>query len=181
MSQAVPYALEGAIDGVELRRYPPMVLATVRGASDNGAFRILFQYISGNNRSTRKIPMTAPVISSGQKIEMTAPVLSSPGSFSFVLPAELGDEVPVPLDSRASLERVPERRMAALRFRGVADARSVAKNARRLLDLLAQQGIATEGDVLLMRYNAPFTPGFLRRNEVAIVLRPVDSPEAQPR
>lgn len=172
VSQTINYTVERKIDDVELRQYPPMVLATVRGMGDNDAFRILFKYISGHNRSVKKIPMTAPVMSTEARIPMTSPVVSSRESFSFVLPPSYqSEEIPAPLDSRSTLERIPQRRVAALRFRGVATGNAVAEKTRQLLDTLAKHEIPAKGTVFLMRYNAPFTPGFIRRNEVGIEVR----------
>ena len=169
MSETIPYSVEKTIGSVELRRYPAMVLATVHGMRDNEAFRILFRYISGNNRTVTRLAMTVPVISSSERIAMTAPVISGGGSFSFVLPPSSSiTTTPQPLDPRSTLESVPERWVAALRFRGTADARAVADKSRRLLDVLARNDLPTRGPSFLMRYNAPFTPGLLRRNEVAI-------------
>jgi len=171
VSETIKYAVEGKVEGVELRRYPPVVLATVRGIADNDAFRILFRYISGHNQPVKKIPMTAPVISTAARIPMTAPVISAPDSFSFVMPPSYpDDDIPAPLDPRSTLERIPQRRVAALRFRGIATQNAVAEKTRQLLDTLARHEIPTEGTSFLMRYNAPFTPGFMRRNEVGIEL-----------
>ncbi|MEO6795609.1 MAG: heme-binding protein [Candidatus Dormibacter sp.] len=171
MSNTIDYTIEKSIDKVELRRYPPNVLATVRGMPDNEAFRILFRYISGSNRTVSKIEMTVPVISTGQRIAMTAPVVSSDDTFSFMLPSSYSIESsPVPLDPRSTLERIPARRVAALRFRGPAGQSAVAEKRRILLDTLARHDIRPNGEPFLMRYDAPFTPGFVRRNEVGIEL-----------
>jgi hypothetical protein len=171
MSENLDYTVEKTIDNIELRRYPPIVVATVRGMPDNEAFRILFRYISGSNRTVSKIEMTVPVISTGQRIAMTAPVVSSDDTFSFVLPSSYSIESsPVPLDPRSTLEQIPERHVAALRFRGTAGASAVAEKRRELLETLARHEILCKGAPFLMRYNAPFTPGFMRRNEVGIEL-----------
>jgi hypothetical protein len=166
----VPYEVTKEIGRVEIRRYPSLILATVYGLSDNQAFGLLFDYISGNNQSRRKIPMTAPVISS-EKIAMTAPVLSTSGSFSFVLPREFTIETaPEPLDSRVVLEETPERTLAVMRFKGRANDRDVDAKSHDLLSILERARIQTIGEPSLMRYNSPFMPGFLRRNEVAVAV-----------
>ena len=36
---------------------------------------------------------------------------------------------------------------------------------------LLAAGVATQGEPVLARYNAPFTPWFLRRNEIWLALR----------
>lgn len=165
MSEQQPYKIERIIEGVEIRRYPPMVLATVREMPDNEAFAILFKYISGNNRSARR--------AAGERIAMTAPVFSASDSFSFAMPPSYSiDTAPVPLDARSVLERMPERRLAALRFSGTAPEQRVAAKSRELLDTLARHELRVLGLPFLMRYNAPFTPGFMRRNEVGVQLLP---------
>jgi hypothetical protein len=165
------YDVVGRVGEVELREYPELMLATVSGRSDNSAFSLLFRYISGENRPRKKIPMTAPVISS-EKIEMTAPVISDAHSFSFVMPPEYRlKEVPEPLDPEIAVQKIPARRLAVMRFKGLAREKSVNEVKTRLLSTLGENGIVTVGDPFLMRYNAPWTPGFMRRNEIGIEIR----------
>jgi effector-binding domain-containing protein len=168
MVEIAGYDVAGHIGEVELRDYPELKLATVTGQGDNSAFRLLFSYISGENRTRKKIPMTAPVITS-EKIEMTAPVISNANSFSFVMPLKFKmEEVPEPLESRIKIERIPARRLAVIRFKGYAREKSVNEVKSRLLSTLEKSGIATVGEPFLMRYNSPWTLGFMRRNEVGI-------------
>jgi hypothetical protein len=74
MTETITYEESGRIGEVEFRRYPSIILATVSGSNENENFWILFRYITGNNRSGRKVPMTSPVITP-EKIAMTAPVM----------------------------------------------------------------------------------------------------------
>jgi hypothetical protein len=37
--------------------------------------------------------------------------------------------------------------------------------------LLEAQGVTTQGEPVLARYNAPFTPWFMRRNEIWLALQ----------
>jgi len=162
------YEVERNERDIEIRRYPKMILATVYGLSDNGAFAILFDYIAGNNKSRRRISMTAPVISS-EKIAMTTPVISGGRSFAFVMPSEYAmDTLPEPGDARVKIEEVPERRVVVIRFRGYAGAKAIQRKTIELLESSKKLGIKTEGEPFLMRYNPPFTPGFLRRNEMGV-------------
>src|SRR4030042_2080997 len=76
VSETIRYDVVRSLDEVEIRRYPSYILATVSGLTDNEAFGILFDYISGTNRSRKRIPMTAPVMSAvekGEKIAMAPP------------------------------------------------------------------------------------------------------------
>jgi hypothetical protein len=171
MTETIPYEVTGGLGEVEFRRYPPILLATVQGLEENEAFVILFRYISGNNRPGKKVPMTAPVITP-EKIAMTAPVISGAAYMSFVLPASYKrDDVPEPLDPRAVIGEVPPREIAVIRFSGRASPADVAKARDRLLGILGEGDITTAGEPFLMRYNSPFTPGFLRRNEVGVEIR----------
>jgi hypothetical protein len=118
--------------------------------------------------------MTAPVVSqvTSQEIKMTAPVLtdfSSVGYMAFVMPAEFTlQTTPEPLDNRVQIDEIPERLVAVLRFSGNWSEAHFESKTRELLEELSKAKIKAKGNVFTMLYNPPFTPGFLRRNEVAI-------------
>lgn len=172
MVDSIKYEVERSENNIEIRRYAGIFLATVYGYSDYDAFSMLFDYISGKNKSKRSISMTAPVISS-EEIAITAPVISDKRSFSFVMPAgyDLGT-LPDPLDVRVKIEAIPRRRLAVIRFRGYMRSRLLTKKTSMLLTSTQRLGLETRGKPFLMRYNPPFTPGFLRRNEIGIELTP---------
>jgi len=171
MTETVPYDVTRTIGEIEVRRYPEIVLASVVEAGDESGFSLLFRYITGNNQVRGKVPMTSPVITS-RTIPMTSPVVSDKGSISFVLPTGMqrGD-VPDPLDDRIRITTLPPRDVAVVRFSGYAGEEDVQNATSRLLGGLEEARISTHGQVFLMRYNPPWTPGFLRRNEVAIEVR----------
>jgi hypothetical protein len=172
VTESAPYEVLETIDEVEIRRYPILILAQVKGMTDDVAFRILFRYITGENKVRKDIAMTVPVISSGptyQRIAMTRPVLSDEDSFSFVLPSSYNmSTAPEPLDSRVEIIEVKPRKLAVLRFSGRNHADSLKEREDHLLAVLGRKGIQHIGAPFLMRYNGPGTPGFLRRNEVAV-------------
>ena len=170
-AESIPYSIKGSTGQIEFRHYPELVLATVDTTEDNEGFNLLFAYISGSNKPQEKIPMTAPVITS-QKIPMTAPVVSDAASMSFVMPAgTTREETPDPLDSRVRIVTQPERDIAVIRFSGYAAEDDVAAATSRLQDGLKNEGIGTAGQPFLMQYDSPWTPGFLRRNEMATEIR----------
>ena len=176
--------------GFELRRYQPQLLAEtdVRGRFDQAggkAFRILADYIFGNNQAAEKIAMTAPVSQRpataddqdrGTRIEMTAPVTqraknAQTGAFvvSFVMPARFTlDTVPRPNDARVRLREEPARLMAALRYSGGWGESRYRDHQARLLDAVRAAGLTPIGEPIYARYNSPFSLPFLRRNEVLI-------------
>lgn len=166
MVETVKYEVTRKLDRVEIRRYPKMVIAKVEGYGESG-FNLLFRFISGDNKQKAKVKMTAPVVS--QRIEMTAPVLSTDDSLAFVMPAEYRlDTTPEPLDDRVKISEMPEKNLAVLRFSGRWTSSLFEKKTRELLEELENAKVKTRGDVFSMLYNAPFTPSFMRRNEVAI-------------
>jgi effector-binding domain-containing protein len=165
-----------------VRQYAPQVVAetVVDGTLEevgNKAFRPLFNYISGANRSKGKIAMTAPVAQQreGQKIAMTAPVGQEAGSnrwtITFMMPDNFTLEtLPAPADERVRLRAIPARRMAAVRYSGTWSQKRYERNLVRLREWMKAQGLAAAGDPVWARYNAPFTPWFLRRNEILVPL-----------
>ncbi len=170
MVETAKYEITRKLDKVEIRHYPKIVIAKVEGYGENG-FNLLFRFISGDNKQKTKVKMTAPVVS--QRIEMTAPVLSDSDSLAFVMPAEYRlATTPEPLDDRVKILEIPERNLAVLRFSGRWTSSLFEKKTKDLLEEIEKAKIKTKGDVFSMLYNAPFTPSFMRRNEVAIELEP---------
>jgi hypothetical protein len=168
MTEEVPYEVVKKVGDIEIRQYPEVILAVVEGYIDDSGFGLLFQYISGENKTRRRIAMTAPVITS-EKITMTTPVITKNEYMAFALPASYTKEtVPVPTNTTVKIEVQPKKEMAVLRFSGRTTDARVEKFIQKFKTSLQSQGIQTIGEPVLMRYNSPFTPGFLRRNEVGV-------------
>lgn len=163
----------------ELRDYDPYILAEtyVKGDFDEAgstAFRRLFRYISGENRAQAKIDMTAPVSQQpGEKIDMTAPVGQQKSGdqwlVSFMMPATYNmDTLPVPDDPQVTLRQVPARRMAAIRYSGLWSEKNYLKNKIKLDSWIQKEDLSVIGEPIWARYNAPFVPWFMRRNEILV-------------
>ena len=166
----------------EIRAYAPYLVAEtlVSGEFDqagNEGFRRLAGYIFGGNRGKQKIAMTAPVAQQatpkGEKIAMTAPVgLERRGDawrITFALPAEIKlDNAPIPNDARVTLREVAARTVASLGFSGTWSPERFAEKKADLLRQCQAKGLKTRGEVQYARYNPPWTPWFLRRNEVMV-------------
>jgi hypothetical protein len=179
------YEVVASYGDFEVRRYASMILAETRVDSDfekagNQAFRRLFGYISGDNEAQAKIEMTAPVVQepSSRKIAMTAPVVQesddSGWRVAFVVPTEFSWEtVPQPTDPRVSLRLVPERIVAAVRFSGTWGQERFFGHESELRERLAGHDLRPIGEAIYARYNPPFTPWFMRRNEVLIPVETV--------
>jgi hypothetical protein len=171
MTETIPFEITGKTGEIEFRKYPSVVLATAASEGDDTGFNLLFAFITGSNRTQHKISMTSPVITS-RRIAMTAPVVSDAESMSFVMPPGMSrDDIPDPLDSRVRITTLPAREVAVIRFSGYARQGEVEAAEERLRDGLKKAAIEPVGGPFLMRYNPPWTPGFLRRNEVAVEIR----------
>ena len=171
MTETIPYEITGKLGEIEFRKYPSVVLATVDSDGNDTGFNLLFAFITGNNNTQHKISMTSPVITS-RTIAMTAPVVSDAKSMSFVMPpGQSRDEIPDPLDNRVRITTLPAREVAVIRFKGYARQEEVEAMEDRLLEGLKKASVEPVGGPYLMRYNPPWTPGFLRRNEVAVEIR----------
>jgi len=168
MTENVPYTVVKKIEQIEIRQYPELIFAVVEDNNDDSGFGLLFQYISGENKTRRKIAMTAPVITS-EKIAMTAPVITRKNYMAFSLPSSFTKEtIPIPTNPAVKIEIHPEKTMAVLQFSGRTVETKVQKNIQKLITMLKNHTMQKKGEPVLMRYNSPFTPGFLRRNEVAV-------------
>lgn len=177
-----------AHDGAfELRRYPPRVVAetAVDGAwseAGNQGFRRLAGYIFGGNRGRTKLAMTAPVgVRPGVQLAMTAPVAqrpapSAPGGASdagdgwlvtFTMPkGETLASLPVPVDARVVLRELPPTEVAVVKFSGRWTDDNMAQRTAALRKWVAARGLTVTSEPEVNRYDPPFKPWFLRRNEV---------------
>jgi hypothetical protein len=164
----------------EVRDYEPHILAetVVEGnleESGNKAFKRLFNYISGENRSRERVSMTAPVSQQPkrERIEMTAPVgqqgVKGKWVVSFMMPASYTlDTLPYPENPLVTLRQIPARRMAAVRYSGFWSEKSYLRYKLELETWIRKRSLTMLGDPIWARYNSPFTLWFLRRNEILI-------------
>ena len=153
------------------------------GAVGNEGFQRLFRYISGDNRTAQKITMTAPVEqeAASTKIAMAAPVEQQRAGgrwrIAFVLPASFTlANAPRPTDERVALAEVPSRRMAVVRYRGTWSAARYDEELAALRKFIGERRLTAVGEPVFARYDPPFMPWFLRRNEIQI---PVQAPGAR--
>jgi hypothetical protein len=163
----------------ELREYSAYIVAETRveaGFEDAGslAFQRLFRYISGNNVAQQKIAMTAPVTqSASEKIKMTAPVSQVADGNAYLVAFSLPSSytlatVPKPLDPTVRIRQVPAQLIACWRYSGRWTESNYRDHEVLLRERINSRELIARGDPVLARYNPPFTPWFMRRNEVLI-------------
>ena len=179
-TEEAKYTVVKKDDSFEIRDYAPHVVAEiiVEGELENAgskAFNSLFRYISGDNHTRNKVAMTAPVSQqpASQKINMTAPVgqqrVDNKWVVSFMMPDSYTLEtLPVPDNSNVTLRQVPAHRIAAVRYSGFWSEKSYLENKSQLETWINKNKLLIVGDAVWARYDAPFTPWFLRRNEILI-------------
>jgi hypothetical protein len=166
----------------EVRDYAASIVAEVIVTGDQQqaarkGFGLLAGYIFGGNAKRSKIAMTAPVtnIAKGEKIAMTAPVTQIEGKedwlIRFTMPAKFAlADLPEPNDKAVTIKALAPARFAVLRFSGLADEAKVADMKAKLLEIVEARSMLPVGPSSVARYNPPWIPGFLRRNEVMVAV-----------
>ena len=174
------YSVLKEYENFEIRNYDSYLVAEVDiegsyNKSGNEAFRILAGYIFGDNQSSTKMNMTAPVeseaIQPSERMNMTAPVFSNKNvngyTYRFVMESKYTQEtLPVPNNSKIRITEIKDRVMAVISFSGRWSQKNFEKHEQILVNDLKNEGIGVASEAIYARYNAPFTPWFLRRNEI---------------
>jgi len=161
------YRVVRELEGIEVRQYDAYTVAEVvvaGPAADAGsqAFKILAGYIFGKNKGERKFEMTAPV---------TQAALAQGFLVQFVLPKGVtAASAPEPLDSRVQIREVPPSLVAAIRYSGFWSDANYNEHLAKLQAGLSAAKLPWTGEPIYSRYNAPFTPWFMRRNEIWVRL-----------
>ena len=174
------YSVLKEYENFEIRNYDSYLVAEVDiegsyNKTGNEAFRILAGYIFGDNQSSMKMNMTAPVeseaIQPSERMNMTAPVFSNKNingyTYRFVMESKYTQEtLPVPNNSKIRITEIKNRVMAVIGFSGRWSQKNFEKHEQILVNDLKNEGIGIASEAIYARYNAPFTPWFLRRNEI---------------
>ena len=164
---------------IEIRQYEPMIIAEVevdgkREDAIREGFRLIADYIFGNNTVQRDIAMTAPVQQQeSQKIAMTAPVQQqSTGrswQISFVMPSKYSMETfPEPKNDRVRLKGIMTKKFVVIKFSGTNSNENVTEHENQLMNYIEANQIKIIDSPKYAFYNAPWTLPFMRRNEVMI-------------
>lgn len=167
----------------EIRRYHPCVVAETTyesrkgmfGGDQGGPFMRLARFIGvtakPQNESAEPIAMTAPVLMSGGTNDDAHD--GSTYTMAFFLPASrfrTAAEAPKPISTEVRLRDIPERTVAALTFSGAMRADLIAEKDGELREALERDGVrvAPGARAMAAGYNPPWTPSFLRTNEILL-------------
>ena len=165
---------------IEIRQYEPMIIAEVevdgkREDAIRDGFRLIADYIFGNNTVEQNISMTAPV-QQKEKIAMTSPVqqqlAGKSWQISFVMPSEYSMEsLPVPNNNRVRLKEILAKKFVVIEFSGSNSNENVIGHENQLMKYIKANQINIIGSPKYAFYNAPLTLPLLRRNEVMIEIK----------
>jgi len=169
-------------NNIEIRQYEPNLIAEVKKAGNrkeaiSAGFKDLADFIFGNNKSSDKISMTAPVQqSAGESISMTAPVQQSKQNdewlISFVMPSKYQkSNLPLPNNPNVKIIEIPSKKYAAIVFSGKNSNENVYKHEKELVKFIEENALIAIGVSKYAFYNHPLTLPFMRRNEVLIEIK----------
>ena len=177
--QQPKYQVVESSGNIEIRDYAPQIVAEAEVAGNRRdairkGFRIIADYIFGNNTSAQKVPMTAPVTQQGsEKIAMTAPVTQQGDGniwrVRFVMPSSYTIEtLPKPNNPAVKLKEIGAKRYAVIRFSGMAGEDSLKRRTEELNAYISAKNLTPLSAPTYAFYNPPWTLPFLRRNEVMV-------------
>ena len=150
---------------IEVRQYGSMVAAEVAVTGDRetavrAGFRALAGYIFGGNSGKKSIAMTAPVMQTGDGKEWTV---------RFIMPKAMTmQNLPTPNNPQVKLVPLKPASFAAIRFSGVGKEADIQRQTKLLQDYMAARNLKAAGPASVARYDPPWTPAMMRRNEIMI-------------
>ena len=176
------YEVITAENNIEVRQYTPMIVAEVQmnGRREDAigyGFRLLADYIFGNNIAQQDIAMTAPVQQQeSTKIAMTAPVQQqSTGDcwqISFVMPSAYTMEtLPKPVNEHVTIKEIPAKTFAVLTFSGTNSDKNIKDHENQLMTYVGANELSVIGTPKYAFYNPPWTFPPMRRNEVMVEIQ----------
>ncbi len=165
--ESAPYQVVRSDGKFELRDYPALTVVETPMADPDGrdgSFMRLFRFITGANEGKQKISMTTPVFMSGPATNLT---------MAFVLPAKLKlPGVPKPADAAVTLRELPAGRFAVLRFSGGRNLGNETESLAKLNAWMTAEKLNALSPPVYGYFDPPWTPAFLRRNEVMRQAKP---------
>ena len=156
--ETAPYTVIRADGDFEIREYPELKIATTARAGDNSSFMRLFRYIDGGNVAK-------------EKIAMTTPVFMVDGKMAFVVPEKHQAATPAPTSAQVMVNTMKAQRVAVLRFSGTRTKDSEPQALAKLKAWMQANKLTEVGAPFSAYYDPPWTPGFMRRNEVLVPMR----------
>lgn len=166
------YKIIESTDIYEIREYGDRLAVEIEYSNEDSGFRYLFNYISGENKSSEKVKMTVPVTQSA-KIDMTSPVTQSTQDgimkMQFFLPSKFTlENAPQPTNERVNLVMIKKDIYAVISYSGRLTNQNYSKNYKKLINHLTKDGLDFIEPAIKATFNGPFTLPIFRRNEIMI-------------
>lgn len=164
-AKTLSYSVVKKFDAFEIRKYAAFLIVSVETNKMAGSegFRSLFNYISGENRDRKEIPMTAPVLNRMSLEE---------SSMAFVMPQGFSkDNIPKPMHDELKIKEMPPGYYAVLSFKGFNNQSKIEKMIKALEEAIEKENLERESDFYLARYDPPFTLPPLRKNEILVKIK----------
>lgn len=147
---------------IEIRQYDVFLLASTKTAPNkqfDSGFMNVFNYISGENHTSEKISMTTPVVSYEEDEQLVT---------GFYVPSKYDKStVPKPISEHVFIQENEASIYAVIRFSGGWKEKNFKKAEIELRDYIDKNGYDIQSNRIIFRYQPPFIPPFLRRNEIA--------------
>lgn len=177
-----PYTLIDSDNIAEIRSYDSMLIAEVQVSGErkkaiSEGFRLLADFIFGNNSIQESIAMTAPVQQQeGESIAMTAPVQQQQDgnlwSIRFIMPSIYTmTSLPKPNNPIVKIRETSPTKYAVIQFSGLASNTNISYHQEKLANYITDKQLNKVGEPLYAFYNPPWTLPFLRRNEIMIAIQ----------
>ena len=155
------YQVLKVMDDVEIRVYDEMIYASYSPKNENdrsSSFRIIANYIFGDNTANEEIAMTSPVVMKPY----------DNNEMAFIMPEHYTlTSLPKPNNSQIKISKIPSTIKAAIRYSGYSDTKIENKKKEELIAILDANNIVHENDFEVLVYNSPYKV-FNRRNEVVV-------------
>lgn len=158
--ETAPYKVIRTDGAFEIREYPELKIATTSREGDNSSFMRLFRYIDGGNAAKEKISMTTPVFMVDEKM-------------AFVVPEKHKKDTPAPASPQVKVGTMKARRVAVHRFSGSRTKERELQALAKLKAWMEHNNLQEAGSPFSAYYDPPWTPSFLRRNEVLVPIPPL--------
>lgn len=144
---------------IEIRTYDPFVTMKASRPKTNG-FQTLFQYISGDNEANQRIKMTVPVITD----------LNESAYIAFTMPKDVVKKgYPKANHPHIEFEEHASKTYVCIRFTGLLS--QSKKYVQQLRNYIQKEKLEPLDEPILLRYQGPFTPAFLRTHDIMIHIR----------
>ena len=180
------YTISESHGAIELRNYQPQLVAevTVDGTRDEAArrgFRILANYIFGDNVPQEKVAMTAPVLQKSEVVQkpeketiaMTTPVVQAPQGHRWIIQFGMPKKytlatLPKAKDDRIHFRMTEPKYVAAIRFSGRWSDKAFNENKTKIEQFIADRKLKPLSQPVFAYYDDPFTFPWNRRNEIVV-------------